>query len=124
MPNFVSSKTNQVTYEPTEVQCRAALLALHKQYFLDPDVDTTEPYKRWLNFRMVLLTKWEEERGSLDCHYCNRVNLHKITDGVEPERQATLDHVMPRARGGAEYDESNLVVACRPCNEKKKDDLP
>lgn len=124
MANYVSTKREQVTYEPTEVRSRAALLALHKQYFLDPDVDTIEPYKRWLNFRMVLLTRWEEERGSLDCHYCGQKNLHKITEGAEPKYQATLDHVMPRARGGAEYDENNLVVACRPCNEKKADDLP
>ena len=114
-------KKEQLKYEPEEVQSRASLLALKYQYFLDPDVDTTEPYKRWLNFRMELLTKWEEERGSLDCVYCGQKNLHKITEGVEPRYQATLDHVVPRAMGCDEYDVSNLVVACRTCNEKKAD---
>lgn len=117
-------KKEKLTYEPRVSQSRASLLALLKQYSLDPNVDTTEPYKRWLNFRMELLTRWEEERGSLKCEYCGQDNLHKVTEGVEPRYQATLDHVMPRSKGGAEFDESNLVVSCRVCNERKKDDLP
>lgn len=117
-------KKEKLTYEPSEVQSRASLLALRYQYLNDPDVDSREPYRVWLDFRLKLLTKWEEEQGSLKCVYCGQDHLEKVTDGVEPRYQATLDHVMPRARGGAEFDEDNLVVACRPCNEKKADDLP
>ena len=117
-------KKEKLMYEPKETQSRASFLALKEQYFQDPNVDTERPYRRWLSFRMALLTRWEEERGSLKCHFCGRDHLEKVTDGVEPRYQATLDHFMPRARGGAEYDEANLVVACRPCNEKKADDLP
>jgi len=87
-------------------------------------VDSREPCEVWLDFRMSLLSQWEKERGTLTCHYCGRDNLQKVTEGVEPRNQATLDHVMPRARGGAEFDESNLVVACRPCNERKADNPP
>lgn len=36
---------------------------------------------------------------------------------------ATLDHVVPLARGG-EHDPGNLVVACAPCNRLKGDLLP
>lgn len=36
---------------------------------------------------------------------------------------ATLDHVMPRAHGGA-HDPGNLVAACGPCNRLKGDQLP
>ena len=114
-------KKEQLTYEPQEVQSRAALLALRFQYMNDPDVDTREPYEVWLDFRMELLTRWEEERGTLTCEYCGCDNLHKVTEGVQPKHQATLDHVKPRALGGAEYDENNLVVACRNCNAKKAD---
>lgn len=117
-------KKEKLTYEPREAQSRASLLALRYQYLNDPMVDSREPYKVWLDFRMRLLTQWEEERGSLTCHYCGREGLQKVTEGVEPRYQATLDHVMPRARGGAEYAEDNLVVACQCCNQKKKDDLP
>ena len=117
-------RSETLTYEPEETQSRASLLALKLQYINDPNTDARDSYKVWLRFRMNLLTKWEEERGTLTCHYCGRDNLCKVTEGEQPRNQATLDHVMPRARGGAEFDESNLVVACRPCNEKKADDLP
>ncbi|WP_411280078.1 HNH endonuclease [Gemmatimonas sp.] len=38
-------------------------------------------------------------------------------------RSATLDHVVPLARGGA-HDPGNLVTACGPCNRLKCDMLP
>ena len=34
---------------------------------------------------------------------------------------ATVDHVMPLSKGGAEFDEANCVVACYRCNQKKGD---
>ena len=43
------------------------------------------------------------------CYYCK--------DEVE-KKQATIDHVSPRASGGTE-DLQNLVIACKPCNSKK-----
>jgi 5-methylcytosine-specific restriction endonuclease McrA len=117
-------KKEQLLYEPTNVQSRASFLALRNQYLNDPNVDSREPYRIWLDFRLKLLTKWEEERGTLTCQYCGQDSLHKVTEGVTPRLQATLDHVMPRARGGAEFDEDNLCVACRPCNERKADLCP
>jgi 5-methylcytosine-specific restriction endonuclease McrA len=39
------------------------------------------------------------------------------------QHNATLDHVVPLARGGA-HDPGNLVVACAPCNRLKGDRLP
>jgi len=39
-------------------------------------------------------------------------------DGVEI--QFTLDHIIPRARGGSN-DESNLQPMCEPCNVRKAD---
>ncbi len=39
------------------------------------------------------------------------------------QRTATLDHVVPLARGGA-HDPGNLVVACGPCNRLKGELLP
>ena len=48
------------------------------------------------------------------CVYCaTRLDQHT----------ATLDHVVPLARGGA-HDPGNLVVACGPCNRLKGDLLP
>ena len=39
------------------------------------------------------------------------------------QRTATLDHVVPLARGGA-HDPGNLVAACAPCNRLKGDLQP
>ncbi len=41
------------------------------------------------------------------CQYCGRVGA-----------DLTLDHVMPRHRGGA-HEWENLVAACRSCNHRK-----
>lgn len=43
------------------------------------------------------------------CQYCG-------------ERAETLDHVVPRSRGGGHCWE-NVVAACRPCNVRKADRL-
>lgn len=48
------------------------------------------------------------------CQYCGR----KGGPG-----ELTLDHVIPRSRGGASSWE-NLVAACRRCNNRKGDRLP
>lgn len=112
-------KKEKLTYEPNDSQSRASLLALRYQYLNDPDVDCREPYEVWLDFRMDLLTLWEEEHGTLKCVYCGQDNLEKVTEGIRPQYQATLDHVKPLSKGGAEYDESNLVCACLRCNQKK-----
>lgn len=48
------------------------------------------------------------------CQYCGR-----RFPGVE----LTIDHVIPRSRGGADSWE-NLVIACASCNLKKRDRTP
>lgn len=48
------------------------------------------------------------------CQFCGR---------VLPASELTLDHVVPRSRGGrTEWD--NLVACCHPCNNLKGDRLP
>ncbi len=48
------------------------------------------------------------------CFYCNR---------RVPLTEATKDHVLPLKLGG-KGDKYNLVLACRPCNERKGADVP
>lgn len=48
------------------------------------------------------------------CCYCG---------GRVGRRSATLDHAIPRSRGGTD-DLNNLVLACRHCNEAKADRTP
>jgi 5-methylcytosine-specific restriction endonuclease McrA len=51
-------------------------------------------------------------RDGYRCQYCGR-ETHDLT----------LDHVVPRHRGGA-HSWDNLVAACRPCNHRKGGKLP
>lgn len=44
-----------------------------------------------------------------ECYYCGA----KIT-----YKQATVDHVVARARGGTDQRQ-NLKIACKPCNQRK-----
>ena len=45
------------------------------------------------------------------CQYCGRPG-------------DSIDHIVPRSRGGAVADWHNLVTACRPCNGRKADRTP
>lgn len=71
------------------------------------------PHLMWVNPPSRVLPPklraavWAASDGC--CAYC-RVEL--------TEQSFTVDHIMPRARGGAE-DFDNLAVACRSCNSRK-----
>ena len=53
-------------------------------------------------------------RDGFDCVYCRAV-CPPPYNGLG----LTLDHVIPRARGGT-HDPTNLVTACLRCNSKKQ----
>ncbi len=53
-------------------------------------------------------------RDNYTCQYCG----HSL-----PSAELTLDHVLPRCRGGKTTWE-NVVAACKPCNHRKGDRLP
>lgn len=57
---------------------------------------------------------WHRDRGL--CFYCGRF----LTKG-HPER--TLDHVIPKSKGGANRM-WNLVISCKACNSEKEDQDP
>jgi 5-methylcytosine-specific restriction endonuclease McrA len=58
-----------------------------------------------LNIRLALLL------ADPHCHYC----------GFELNRfNSTLDHVVPRSKGGTDAPE-NLLLSCRRCNVRKAD---
>jgi len=52
-------------------------------------------------------------RDDNHCQYCAQ---------VFPEKELTIDHVIPRSKGGY-LRWNNVVAACRPCNQKKGDHL-
>jgi len=70
--------------------------------------------KRYINipFKRIVLTRRNVmRRDNFKCQYCGgSVSL-------------TIDHVLPRSRGGKDSWE-NLVTACTTCNTKKGDRTP
>ncbi len=53
-------------------------------------------------------------RDNYTCQYCN---------SKPNSKEITLDHVIPKSRGGKNTWE-NLVVACKKCNQKKGNKTP
>jgi hypothetical protein len=79
-----------------------------------PDVVILSDYDR-LPLREVHLSRdGIFERDGHTCQYCGR----KFAEG-----ELTIDHVIPRERGGRNTWE-NLVTACRQCNSAKANRLP
>jgi 5-methylcytosine-specific restriction endonuclease McrA len=62
--------------------------------------------------QMRLTRKEVFNRDHYTCQYCGKRG-----------RELTLDHVMPRNKGG-EHVWENLVSACKPCNHHKAGKLP
>ncbi len=83
-------------------------------------IDTTFPMpsviklKRYVNvpYKGVILTRENIfRRDRYQCQYCGN------------DKDLTLDHVVPKAKGG-KTSWTNLVTACKRCNSKKGDFLP
>ena len=76
--------------------------------FKVPSVIVTRKYcKRVAKVRLTRMNL--HLRDNFQCQYCNG-HFHR--------HQLTLDHVLPRSKGGKSTWE-NLVSACVPCNTKK-----
>ena len=57
---------------------------------------------------------WKRRLAKGMCHYCGLAASPK---------ELTMDHIVPVARGG-KSTKSNVVTACKECNNKKKQLLP
>ena len=58
------------------------------------------------------------DRDRWICHLCNRPTLRTVA--VPHPRAATLDHLVPLAKGG-EHSRANTACACFDCNVRKGD---
>jgi 5-methylcytosine-specific restriction endonuclease McrA len=63
------------------------------------------PFHRRANLNRRAVFARDEHR----CQYCG-------------ERADSIDHVLPRSKGG-QHEWENVVAACRPCNVRKRDRL-
>lgn len=62
------------------------------------------------------------DRDDCTCQYCGSkvIKGAQIVAGFSPKEVATLDHLIPRSKGGDNSNE-NLVTACMSCNASRKD---
>jgi 5-methylcytosine-specific restriction endonuclease McrA len=93
---------------------KAELLARNHQVIHTPSVEIPAPSVIRLQYHIkrpqprVRLSRREVfSRDRHTCQYCGKVG-----------RDLTIDHVMPKHRGGR-HEWENLVAACRPCNHRK-----
>jgi 5-methylcytosine-specific restriction endonuclease McrA len=79
-----------------------------------PDVIRLTRYRRVPRLNRSVSRKGIMLRDQFTCQFCGK----KL-----PVGDLTLDHVLPRSRGGYSTWE-NLVAACYPCNNSKGDRTP
>ncbi|MGQ7719312.1 HNH endonuclease [Melioribacter sp. OK-1-Me] len=77
-----------------------------------PSVIKLKDYIRVPYKKIILTRKNILKRDGHRCAYCGRGDL-----------PLTVDHVIPKSRGGTDTWE-NLVAACLPCNNRKGDRTP
>ena len=97
----------------------AEIIAEHPETFgvVNPNLEIYKPsIIRVFNYvkqhiQKVPLTRENiYRRDNFECAYCGCSNV----------RTLTLDHVIPKSKGGKDSWD-NLVTACRPCNSEKAD---
>jgi hypothetical protein len=107
------------TYEPLNTVSLPRAVAL----LLDDKAEIVEAAEAWLRSQHMTLPmplvirltrRCVLSRDGCACQYCGRT----LTSA-----ELTLDHVLPRSRGGKTTWE-NVVAACKLCNHRKGDRTP
>lgn len=128
MPAMLRALVLNVTYEPLSVVAgrRAAVLVLteraelvHESHEVLHSERLALPVPSVVRLRSLVRVPYQRtvavsRRGVLarDIHACQYCG----------DRAETIDHVVPRSRGGS-HTWDNVVAACRPCNLRKGDRL-
>ncbi len=94
------------------VESAKGVIRTANRHFGLPSVIRMVYYVRCPRPRLRLSRREVFARDGWACAYCGR-----------PTRELTLDHVVPRHRGGA-HSWENLVSACKPCNHRKAGRTP
>jgi len=79
-----------------------------------PEVILLKSFNNFIRHEVRFSRRNIFERDKNTCQYCGR---------RAPRSELTLDHVIPRSRGGVDSWE-NLVLACMKCNVKKANRTP
>ena len=62
-------------------------------------------------------------RKNFMSYACNRKNVCQYCGGRFPFAELTMDHVIPKSRGG-DKSWTNIVACCKKCNNKKSNRTP
>ena len=88
------------------------------KYFMEPyayDLEEEDIKRERRKARELRGSEWWKRKLAKGiCHYCERSFSVK---------ELTMDHIVPVARGG-KSTKSNIVPACKECNNAKKQLLP
>lgn len=68
-------------------------------------------------YRIWIRTKLAEQQNHICC-YCHDT----MTEYRYKENSATIDHIIPLGKGGADTID-NMIICCDKCNHKKRDSL-
>lgn len=99
-------KAVPVAHHPEKVFCSIS------SHFPLPSIVRLNVFVR-VPFKKIMLNRKNIlRRDALRCQYCGRTDL-----------PLTIDHILPRSRGGEDSWE-NLITACRRCNTKKGNRTP
>lgn len=126
---FYNDKRNYhtVEYKEHHLQSLASYILLKKMYCRQQIKCGVKKYRLWLTFRNRVLRRIKKRDGSLTCFFCGTKNLsanHKNPLKHLYNGLATLDHYMPKSKGGGQFNKDNLVCACSTCNGLKADLMP
>lgn len=121
-----------VMRDMASIMCPTSYYLMNLDEWMEREVETDRVIKtagRPIPAPEVIVLKRYGERPPRKISFC-RPNLYRRDDyscqycGAElPGRKLTIDHVLPRSKGGPTTWE-NCVAACKRCNEIKADKTP
>lgn len=114
---------HQLYVDEPHIKSYAAYLLLANDLLLQDEDYLNAEWRIRVEFSRTYLRSVLERQGDLCCHYCNKSGLIIEEEGmrVSHKSKATIDHIIPVSKGGAQYEFDNLVVACGKCNTRKGD---
>lgn len=115
--------TDIIFFEVNDAKSLASYVLL-KDQLMKQDEDYIERGRliaKRINFSREYLLEMQREKGSITCTYCGKTDLViELQEMKVPnDRLATVDHIVPKSRGGAHYDRRNIAPCCGTCNTKK-----
>lgn len=81
-------------------------------------------HAEWLDERSIVLIMTKSEKQKIRNEVLDRDNYICQYCGEKlDEETATVDHVIPKSKGGSSYPE-NMVCSCQECNLEKGNMMP